>query len=180
MRNFEERKAEIFRRSGESIAKQRKCIRIVTTVCIPLICLIFISIPVMICYYPDSSAEREEVDAEVGNVNDEPISPSESPEAAESAYYVQLSTGESFSGDKAEQIAKKLDGILSSTETDVSANEEAIPESVSDVYTLEILRPDGSESIYVLEGNSLTERGGGTVTISDTELASLKEMLGLS
>lgn len=169
MRSFEERKAEILRRSGQRISVRKKNTRLISAVCLPLICII-IAIPI----FSHRSSEK------YGNA---PMAPEEDApmiEAEAEAEVIEISVtvnGKLFTGEEAEYIAQALEVLMKDKNSSPEC-EIVYPESTVGYYEIKLI--EGKSYVtYILKNNVLSLNGDSEKTLTSKELTELIALFGL-
>lgn len=145
MRNFEERKAEIFRRSEERIIEKRKKRSRIISICIPL--LIFLG-AYSIFILPAMMPAGESADSSHQEIADSIVFP-ETIEFFDSdgnliCTYTQA--------EKIGQICNIADSVINENLTEKESDDEAAAE---DSYSLTFVYNTGNTITYTISGNTL-------------------------
>lgn len=198
MRNFEERKAEVFRRSEKRI-KERKRNRIrILAMCIPL-CLILTVCSVMFLPAILPATEKDAgADQEIefnGSTNDadgaegKHIYLSVEVRGNDSEFYFEITDTSSvtdvyenvFLAFEDQDAGNDMSGVIEESTSDDESKESANNSTDSHSYTITMNAADGSNRIYLLDNNILKDITFNRTTIlNDEQLANLKLALGLT
>ena len=180
MRNFEERKAEIFRRSEERINERRKNRRRIVACCVPL-CL---CIAVLTAIYIPKKNEKS------GSTNNYGYS-----QPAEEFPYTSLElVGNNTELSNSADIKDIYEIINSAFETDSALSDQSDGKGIVNgsnksksqrdvydtnaLYTFKFSSSDGKQAVYTLSNNTLTNETTKTaVVISDEQLEKLYEII---
>lgn len=179
MRNFEERKAEILRRSEERIKERRKSRRRIVTCCVPL-CL---CIAILTAIYVPKKKEKS------GNTNNYGYS-----QPAEEFPYTSLElVGNDTELNNTADIKDIYEIINSAFETDGASSAQNDGKDIVNgsnksksqrdtydtnaLYTFKFSSSDGKQAVYTLSGNTLTDETAKTAAISDEQLEKLYEII---
>lgn len=197
MRNFEERKAEVFRRSENRIKERKRNRNRIMALCIPL-CLILtvwsvMILPAMLPAGKDAGAEQ---DMELnGSIND-----SDGAEAKhiylsvevkdnDSDFYSEITDASGVTGvyEKVflafedQDAGNDMSGVIQESTSDDESKESTNNSKDSHSYTITMNAADGSNRIYLLDNNILKDITFNKTTIlNDEQLANLKLALGLT
>lgn len=195
MRDLNEYKAEIFRRSEERIKQRKKKRRVILSLCASL-CLVFVigctALPYVIGPTADGIPEIRD-DADGASVIEDEV---------QSYICVDVSGGEGKQKQlrisEPERITALSESIRSAYADrylyyDITERAESVPDcewseeqknegyAVSETYTIVFTAPDGYKKTLVLEGNTLTDSETDmSVELKEERLAELKELLGLT
>ena len=196
MRNFEERKAEIFRRSENRIIERKRKHRQLLAFCIPF-CVVCIFSAAIIPSLPfatdDSAAESNIAIFDSADKSDEDLS------AGELHSYVTVAIDGINKQQYTVTAASSVDGIFelfdeifsyydisdfsetASNTADSSTLKDAPSEDkINNSITVE-LNNNGSKRILTLDGNSLSDTANNIeIELSDEQLNELKTALGLA
>lgn len=207
MRNFEERKAEIFRRSEERI-KERERIRRATIVsCASLAVCVTVFSAALLPGMP-TKKEAAQLDgnaAEIGDVADigthgtSNAAESELTGSAEQSLVCIYKLAEISSADDETMSYRRIEDaddivqiwFLLSEDTDLfssvtpkpdmsdqaSHKDETRSDEIS--YTITLTTHDGETEVYTLVGNTLTDGNGNTAVLGDEQLDALTAALGI-
>ena len=193
MRNFEERKAEIFRRSEQRIKERKQNRRRILTVCIPLclaltVCSVAL-LPDMLpagadgflgenAAMPEYTGENkvEKVQVEVlhteGLQQDLTQEPYILYEGAGQVYYSMDAALEKGRGN---EESKLEDSQLDMNAELVLGGGGYLPD-----YKITFVFQNGSEEVYILEGYTLTKQSDGrSITLTEVQRNEILETLGL-
>lgn len=193
MRDFEERKAEVFRRSEKRIKECKARRKHILLTCIPMVlCIMMLGVYVL----PEMRAENlpdGEIAPEFSDVN----SVAETVEDCLNSLFtdtVEVSgngTSHSYSSNRdVQQILELIDEIVASPEVDYddSLRDFGIIQSeVADVYEkkdksyrIHVRRSDGSKAEYLLIGNMLIDQSTQEeFHMDETTCFALKDALGI-
>lgn len=191
MRDFEERKTEIFRRSKERLAQRRRRRRIIIS-CIPLvICIAVLSVFKM----------------PVFELKTDKSAPNDCNQTVSAGEYISVriqGKGENSGYSKiiedqelVEKIVNSISGAASEETGDESsdptdnklagAHQDAVDATVEGTcfdqgnseasYTIIIVDADGSERIYTISGDVLIGEKGGSIVLSDKQLSEIESLL---
>ena len=193
MRNFEERKAEIFRRSENRIKERKENRMHMLGVCIPLCLALTVSaiaiLPDMLPVGPDQvSGENAAMldyagETMVSKVQIEAIYPDASKEnLTDESYILFEGTGQMYYS--MESVFEKGRGNendkLSDGQLDASTGELILGGKHLPGYRITFIFRDGSVEIYILEGYTLTNNTTDkSITITENQRNELLERLGL-
>lgn len=198
MRDFEERKTEIFRRSKERLAQRRRRRRIIIS-CIPLvICLIalsFVDVPKLMpekdksdnysvsgtmASAPSETQESKKYSSVKiqGKIQDNDYCKViEEPESVEQIACVI----EKYHVEEESTVLDEAATDCTALEGDSSIKEQAPNENVKEddyVMTITVTFSDGSERIYSIIGDRLSDlTSGGNVFLSDSQLSEISSLL---
>ncbi len=180
MRNFEERKAEILRRSEERIKERRKSRRRIVACCVPL-CL---CIAILTAIYVPKKKEKS------GNTNNYGYS-----QPAEEFPYTSLELvgndtelnntadikdiykiiNSAFESDGASSAQNDGKGVVNGSNKSKSLRDTY---DTNALYTFKFSSSDGKQAVYTLSGNTLTDETTKTAAaISDEQLEKLYEII---
>ena len=180
MRNFEERKAEILRRSEERIKERRKSRRRILACCVPL-CL---CIAILTAIYVPKKKEKS------GNTNNYGYS-----QPAEEFPYTSLELvgndtelnntadikdiykiiNSAFESDGASSAQNDGKGVVNGSNKSKSQRDTY---DTNALYTFKFSSSDGKQAVYTLSGNTLTdETTKNAAAISDEQLEKLYEII---
>ncbi len=189
MRSFDERRAEIFRRSGERIKKRKKAKRIMLT-CIPLfVCVILWSV-VLLGQQNKSSFTSDSATNTNTYFEDDCAPPPAVYTAVEvleqdkaDGYYKK--TDEPLKIDK---INKFIEAVVEASKTvaddytdQIQSETDANDATKSTSYEIKFIMTNGSTKSFVLNGNKLLSKADNAVySLSDSQLGTLKALLGLT
>lgn len=191
MRDFEERKTEIFRRSKERLAQRRRRRRIIIS-CIPLvICIAVLSVfkmPVFELKTDKSALNDCNQTVSAG----EYISVRIQGKGENSGYSKIIEDQELV-----EKIVNSISGAASEENRDESseptdnklagAHQKPVDDAIAGTcfdqgnseasYTIIIVDADGSERIYTISGDVLIVEKGGSIVLSDKQLSEIESLL---
>lgn len=191
MRNFEEQKAEVFRRSEERIRARAKIRSRVIAACVPLIlCAAAIAAVTL----PGANGEGEVILASRPQLNPESIPGTEAPQTATEALnegLVQVSMGSQqrtfFDADTVRAVTGILNGLSSplpanpDREDTVGDFSTGMSPSAAGTFCTITVRTGKGSSVYILSGTYLkAERSGLIYQLSQKELQELNALLGIS
>ncbi len=168
MKSFDERKAEILRRSAQRISARKKSIRLISAVCLPLVCII-IAIPV----FNHRSSEKY---GNAPTVPEEDAPMMEAEAEAEATEMTVTVNGALFSGAEAEHIARALE-LMMKDEDSAPECEAIYPESTEGYYEINLTWGNSSVT-YILKNNVLSLNGDSEKTLTSKELAELTALFG--
>lgn len=197
MRNFEERKAEVFRRSENRIKERKRNRNRILALCIPL-CLILtvwsvMILPAMLPAKMDNAAE-ENIEFN-GSMNDtdgaegKHIYLSVEVKGNNSDFYAEITDASSVTGVyenvflafEDQDAGNDMSGVIQESTSDDESKESANNSKDSHSYTITMNAADGSNRIYLLDNNMLKDVTFNRTTIlNDEQLANLKLALGLT
>jgi hypothetical protein len=183
MRNLDECRAEVFRRSEEIVEKRRKRRKMVLSCCVPMVLCLAVLVVLMLpgkMDYAPSNGKTEMAGPQTGGTT-----------AVEVRGNRFLSVYSDLITDpvRVRQICDTIRGYttkgnIDETLTDATdgagglTRPPAAPPFQEDGY---IVSFSGTGEVYTLSGNKLTNKQiGQTVELSDDQLANLKELLGLT
>lgn len=190
MRNFDERKKEIFKRSNERIAKRRKTQKTLS-LCIPLaLCVTVLSV----IFIPKIALlkDKNAADKYVYTTSDVAYT---SLEIKDNAIFLTYSKNYKNQADidKAYKIIASHFADNDCLGTEDFADKDTEPKkenfnsdgytqdtSKSLSYTITFSSPNGVSTVYVLDGNTLTNNATkNKITLNNTQLSELKKTLNL-
>ena len=193
MRNFDERKAEIFRRSEQRIKERKQNRRRILTVCVPLCLALTVGsaaiLPEMLPVGPDNASGENALMPEysgaatVSKVQIDVIDPDASKdELTDESYILFEGTGQmyysmesAFEKGRGEENDKPGDSQL-----DISTEELILGGKHLPGYRITFVFWDGSEEVYTLEGYTLTNNTSAkSITLTETQRNEILEKLGL-
>ena len=197
MKNFEERKAEVFRRSENRIKERKRNRNRILALCIPL-CLILtvwsvMILPAMLPAKMDNAAE-ENIEFN-GSMNDtdgaegKHIYLSVEVKGNNSDFYAEITDASSVTGVyenvflafEDQDAGNDMSGVIQESTSDDDSKESANNSKDSHSYTITMNAADGSNRIYLLDNNMLKDVTFNRTTIlNDEQLANLKLALGLT
>ena len=197
MKNFEERKAEVFRRSENRIKERKRNRNRILALCIPL-CLILtvwsvMILPAMLPAKMDNAAE-ENIEFN-GSMNDtdgaegKHIYLSVEVKGNNSDFYAEITDASSVTGVyenvflafEDQDAGNDMSGVIQESTSDDESKESANNSKDSHSYTITMNAADGSNRIYLLDNNMLKDVTFNRTTIlNDEQLANLKLALGLT
>lgn len=182
MRDFEQRKSEIFRRSEEKIKENRRKRNRLLAACVPAACLC-LCIGYLYSGPGQNKAQGEAMNEGLGKEEQSTVAAGDAVQESESRVEVYR---EDFSGsyselDRVARIEKIIGGILESEQVSgedfVAADQENTREAE---YKIILTDGAGNASEYILSGAILTDPAvGKEYRISPGELAELREALEL-
>lgn len=184
MRSFEERKAEIFRRSEERIAARRRTRNRLLACFLPLLgCITVYSALILPAMLPAGRSPENE-DA-VPPENTDLLCPYVMAEIRErgegSASYRKITEQTALA-----DIVNTIDSFGRDESAPVTGEESAPTDQQTDAggtaagHTVTFTSPDGKETVYALIGNEwIDESTDQKLTLTDSQLARLKSVLGL-
>lgn len=195
MKDFQERRAEIFRRSEKRIAQRRRRNRAIMS-CVPLvICIAVLSavkLPFLTAHKDGTNSPSEQIAMDTAAPSD-----GASDSAVTSAVKIQ---GNGYTGFFSEVIEdpEKVENIKSVMEeicgTDFSSEKDgapagaipqpggnAVPEEPNEnkspsSYTVTVISPEG-EKFYRISGEELTKEDGSRITLTDEQLKEITSLL---
>ena len=199
MRNFDERKAEIFRRSENRIKERKRNRNRILAVCIPL-CLVItvLSVTILPSLLPMNNKNMandgtpEAVDGLTGNsaefvsvsVSGAGLTPEtnilveDSNKVAQIYYTVQSSFVSSGGGNKENADVKPGDDLLTEEEDKVYSSSGTT--NLASGYKLTFTADNRTQSTYTLNGYVLTDNNTNkSVTLTDTQRSQILDQLGL-
>lgn len=197
MRNFEERKAEVFRRSENRTKERKRNRNRILALCIPL-CLILtvwsvMILPAMLPAGKDSGAEQ---DMEFnGSINDadgaeaKHIYLSVEVKGNDSDFYSEITDASGVTGVyenvflafEGQGAGNSMSGVIQENTSDGKTKVSADNSKDSHSYTITMNAADGSNRMYLLDNNILKDVTFNRTTIlTDEQLANLKLALGLT
>ena len=198
MRNFEERKAEVFRRSENRIKERKRNRNRILALCIPL-CLILTVWSVMILPAMLPVAEKDAgAEQEIGfngSTNDadgaegKHIYLSIEVKDNDSDFYSEITDSSGvtnvyenvFLAFEDQDAGNDMSGVIQESTSDDESKESANNSKDSHSYTITMNAADGSNRIYLLDNNMLKDVTFNRTTIlNDEQLANLKLALGLT
>lgn len=196
MRDFQERRAEIFRRSERRIAKRRRRNRVIMS-CIPVVICIAVLSAVKL---PFLTVHKDGVDSPSEQTAIDTVSPSGSDSDATVSSSVKVQ-GNGYTGffseviedpEKVENIKRVMEEICgadySSGKYEAPAGAlpqpggNAVPEKPNEnkstpSYTVTVISPEG-ENVYRISGEELiNEEDGSQVTLTDKQLKEITSLL---
>ena len=193
MRNFEERKAEIFRRSENRIKQRKQTRKRILTVCIPLCLALTVGsaaiLPDMLpvgadrfsgenAAIPEYAGENkvEKVQIEMLYTEDTQQNLTQEPCVLyEDAGQIYYSMEAAFEKDRGNEESKLEDSQLDMSEELVSGGGKHLPD-----YKITFVFKDGSEEVYTLEDYTLTKQSAGSpITLTQEQRNALDEKLEL-
>lgn len=170
MRNLNECRAEVFRRSENRIKERKKRRNRMLACCIPLVLCVTVLV---------STGLLDRSPGDAGGT----VSPFVS-------VYGGGTTGRITDPAQVEQINARLEEFFVTGDGNSDSGSigdlgisppPASPGGETETYTILISLPDGSRGWYTLEGNELhDQKNQETVELTDRQIASLKSLLGLS
>ena len=175
MRTFEERKAEIFRRSEMKIKERKRIRRYIAALCVPLcLTLAVLSVAVFPALYSGNDKNMSAAEGtSVGN-SLKSVVVKEDKKEIERIYFALVSA---FSSDN----DKNNNGT--STEDNAVTEENSLQSSIarfSAVYKITFSTNEGIQKVYTLSDCVLTDNiSGESVILSDIQCFYLSEELGL-
>ena len=198
MRNFEERKAEVFRRSENRIKERKRNRNRILTMCIPL-CLVItvLSVTMLPSLVPANNKNMandrtpEAVGGLTGNsaeivsvlVSGAGLTPEtnilveDTNKVAQIYYTVQSSFVSSGGGNKESAKEEAEDDALTEENKDYSQSGTT---NFSSGYKLTFIADNGTQSTYTLNGYVLTDNNTNkSVTLTDTQRSLILDQLGL-
>lgn len=194
MKNFEQRKAEIFRRSEDRINQRKRKRNRVIAVCIPaFICIATLSVAILTKINPvknDFALEDNfgtiENDIAVGSIvcSYTEVEVKTDDNSHNQRFTDKVQVTQIFS---CVQTLYNADGSASDADDSIKQSTETKDENKSSAdslnlgYTLTFITEDGSKTVYTLKGNKLKESSTNqTLTLTESQLSKLKAVLGLS
>ena len=197
MRNFEERKAEVFRRSENRIKERKRNRNRILALCIPL-CLILtvwsvMILPAMLPAKMDNAAE-ENIEFN-GSMNDtdgaegKHIYLSVEVKGNNSDFYAEITDASSVTGVyeniflafENQGTGNGLSGVTQEGTSDDESKDSANNSKDSYSYAITMNAADGSNRIYILDDNTLKDVSlDSTIILTDEQLGDLKQALGLT
>lgn len=193
MRSFEQRIAEIDRRSKEIFTARRQRRKHILTACVPLaLCLTLFSAFILHGKAPLKSENPAGIQPEAGGITGSwdvsiievcgrEVSLSRSEIRAVQRFFQQLSSlhtpGAGYNGTG--NIATKGEESKESANESFNPNED-ISNSANMVFTITLIARDGSKTEFYLFGSILENRTAGlTYSLTPNELAVMTELLGV-
>ena len=194
MRNFEERKEEIFRRSEKRIEQRKRTVKRVVLTCVPLVlCLTAVSGYLALSGFGRSDMSAPESafdphysvqDSVISNGSAVPESP-DIPECMPPAQIIslQVQVGDEVYDCADNETIQKMEKLL--PDTGMIADNDHTPESADedqkygkgDTLTVTLTYADGSEKVYWLEGNRFIGSDG-IRELTPEQLAWLEDFKG--
>lgn len=206
MKELNELKAEIFRRSEEKIKERQRRRRKIVAVCVPLcLCAVLVSALSLPRFFQEKNlaADKLELSADVAE-----MSGGSEPDAivgngfADSEIAVaelqsQVGGTEQYAKITDKERASELYGMImrmfrtTGTSGEPEGNPEAqenfetsysiiSPSSPTAEYTVTFTGEDGKKAVFYIDGDTVTDMNGVSAKLSPEELESLKTALGLS
>ena len=198
MRNFEERKAEVFRRSENRIKERKRNRNCILALCIPL-CLILTVWSVMILPAMPPVAEKDAgAEQEIGfngSTNDadgaegKHIYLSVEVRGNDLEFYSEITDASSvtavyenvFLAFEDQDAGNDMSGVIEESTSDDESKESANNSKDNHSYTITMNAADGSNRVYLLDNNILKDISfNRTILLNDEQLANLKLALGLT
>lgn len=197
MRNFEERKAEVFRRSENRIKERKRNRNRILALCIPL-CLILTVwsvtiLPAMLPATEKDAGADQEIEFN-GSTNDadgadgKHIYLSVEVKGNDSEFYSEITdaTGVTavyenvFLAFEGQDGGNDMSGIIQESTSDDGSKESADNSKENCSYTITMKAADGTNRIYLLNNNTLKDVTFNRTTIlTNEQLADLRLSLGL-
>lgn len=194
MRNLDECKAEIFRRSNEKIKERKRIRNRVLTWCIPaVLCIAVWSVtilPTMITPRKDTAPETTDVLTEDKHTMDNAVYPYVEVEIRDisegAAYYRRITDSM-----EATQVFNRIQNFYGADNVAPEVNENVVQDNVPDEqdmqasskqngYTVIFSTAEGESITYILVGNELRNTATGQrLILTDAQALELKEALGL-
>lgn len=196
MRDFEERKAEIFRRSERRIAQRRRRKRVIIS-CIPLvICIAVLSV----IHVPNLLPATGNEDNALIETNTDQMSPTETQAVSYSSVKVQgrnekngyykeieepenvekiVNTIEKYNAEK-ENAAPSDNYTDSAAAGSSSTSTQSMPEedAKEDGYKITVVSSDGREMVYTIIGDCLSDlTNGKNVFLTESQLYEISSLL---
>lgn len=196
MRNFEERKAEVFRRSEKRIKERKQRRNHILMACIPLVlCITILGAFLRPNVTPDGAADPGDTRPVVDGMGSDGFASLSCPIAKISVSGNDLSLSITEVSDLL-LISDKLysygtrapssNGITNEEVVDRAPEDNAedvsgsIMDSTETVYTITLVMREGEKTEYLLSGNTLKDLNADqTYTLSQTQVDELQELLGI-
>lgn len=182
MRNFEERKAEIFRRSEARIQKRRQSRKMITLCVLPVLICVTVGSAML---FPALIPTKSEMGSSgfVNNATPEMAGNDGAGRPAACPYTAAVIS--SFRDGRSWRISDPIAladiaALLSADLSDFGPAAPNGPVGAEEGYWITLVAPDGSESVYSLVGSTLTDTAAGSAwSLDDHRLSQLQELLGL-
>ncbi|MBQ8210068.1 MAG: hypothetical protein IJZ35_05755 [Clostridia bacterium] len=168
MRNFEERKAEIFRRSEERIIERKKKRNRILSICIPLfICIGAYSIFILPAMMPAKESADNNVHQELEDIADVAAYP-----VTVEFFDIDGNLTDFYTG------AEDINSICGTIDTVINAglsNEETSDENYTeDSYSITVVDSTGRSTVYRISGNTLFNTAtNNSYTLTDQQKGAL-------
>lgn len=182
MRNFEERKAAIYRKSAEKIKKKKRYCRWIITASIAL-CLCGGILSTFPLWNPTSQGENE------GNSYVNPLEDNVVSSQSQTTVTVTSDGGEVIlRGQPANKSYQKIKALFSpqggnfssGASADSKGDESSSQPKKDTTYTIIFVTTDGQQHHYKLQDHSLTDLSAmQSITLSDSQLKDLKERFNI-
>lgn len=196
MRNFEERKAEVFRRSENRIKERKRNSNRILALCIPL-CLVStiwsVAVLPSMLLTKDTGAEQEMEFNGSGNDADgaegKLVYLSVEVKGNDSEFYSEITHASGvtdvyenvFLAFETQDTGNNMFGVIQEGTSDDESKESASNSKDSHSYTITLNAADGSNRIYLLDNNILKDVTFNRTTIlTDEQLAKFRLSLGLT
>lgn len=202
MRNFEERKSEIFRRSEKRIKERKRKRNRLLAICIPL-CIIA-TVSIIVGFSPKTSLQIVDEETASSNINvsiEMNCNTDKSETQANSKYISAKVKSNGVTADFHNEItdsvtvANVYKSISSAFQGDDADDEEVIGDDTfkndtlkdfegesedDNGYTITIFTNSGEKLVYILKGNKLCDASNKIeVVLNDIQIAELKFILGI-
>ena len=198
MRNFEERKAEVFRRSEERIRMRKRTRNSIVALCLPFcIAVAILSVkflPKLISFNDivgdtEITEESYEYEYTAGtkyfsleiSSNSAPSKKITDKLRLENIYNTIQTAFSFYCNSEAENVKNDNHDVQTGANGNNGANQNVTDENYSEpqIYTLTFSSNDGDESVYILSGRFLTNKENNQVIeLSNKQLGDLKKLLG--
>lgn len=194
MKNFEQRKAEVFRRSEDRIKERKRKRNRIIAVCIPaFICITALSAAIFPEIKPigkdfalednygtiENEIAMDGIFCSYTEVEVKSNDNSHNQRFADRVQVAQIFSCVQTLYNADDSASDADDSIKQSTETKDENKSSA--DSLNLGYTLTFITEDGSKTVYTLKGNTLKENSTNqTLTLTESQLSELKAVLGLS